>query len=187
MFKGNATKVRTGYDTRWSYVNVWEPKAPFEGAKAKYSVCLLIPKTDTEVVEDIKASIKAAYKEGESVLKGNGKSVPDLKDIAYPLYDGDVKRPDDPAYAGHYYLNAKSDTAPQIVDANKERITEKEDVYSGVYGRATITFYPFNKNGQKGIACGLNNLQKIRDGEPLGFKTSAAEDFGDPEKDDFLD
>ena len=187
MFKGNATKVRTGFETRWSYVNVWEPKASFEGAKPKYSVCLLIPKTDTEVVEDIKASIKAAYKDGESVLKGTGKTVPDFDKIELPLYDGDEKRPDDPAYAGHYYVNAKSDAAPQIVDENRREITERSEVYSGVYGRATITFYPYNKNGKKGIACGLNNLQKVKDGEPLGSRSSAVDDFGDPEKDDFLD
>ena len=185
----NPTKVITGVQTRWSYANVWNPKAMAEGAKPKYSVSLIITKSDTVTIQKIKAAIKAAYEEGQSKLKGNGKSVPPLAAIKTPLRDGDVERPDDEAYQNAYFVNANSPTAPGIVDADRQPIIDTSEVYSGVYGRASITFYAFNSNGNKGIACGLNNLQKIADGEPLGGKTRAEDDFADlddEDDDDFL-
>lgn len=182
----NPMKVITGKDTRWSYANVWEARA-INGGTPKFSVSLIIPKSDTVTVGKIKAAIEAAYKEGEGKLKGNSKSVPPLSAIKTPLRDGDTERPDDPAYKGSYFLNANSSTAPGIVDADCEPILQRSEVYSGVYGRASINFYAFNTNGNRGIAVGLNNLQKIRDGEPLGGKASAESDFaGDDEDDDFL-
>ena len=184
----NPLKVITGKDTRWSYCNVWEAKA-INGGTPKFSVSLLIPKSDTVTVKKIKDAIEAAYREGEAKLKGNGKSVPALSVIKTPLRDGDQERPDDPAYAGHYFLNANSTTAPGIVDADCQPILTRSEVYSGVYGRASISFYAFNSSGNRGIACGLNNLQKIRDGEPLGGRASAESDFSDfddEDDDDFL-
>ena len=180
----NPMKVITGPNTRWSYANVWEPKS-INGGAPKYSVSLIIPKSDTKTVSKIQAAIEAAYREGEAKLKGNGKSVPALSAIKTPLRDGDTERPDDPAYAGAYFVNANS--APGIVDADRQPILTRSEVYSGVYGRASITFYAFNSSGNRGIACGLNNLQKIRDGEPLGGKASAESDFATDEDDDFLD
>lgn len=182
----NPMKVITGKDTRWSYANVWEARA-INGGTPKFSVSLIIPKSDTVTVGKIKAAIEAAYKEGESKLKSNSKSVPPLTAIKTPLRDGDTERPDDPAYKDSYFLNANSSTAPGIVDAGCQPILQRSEVYSGVYGRASINFYAFNTNGNRGIAVGLNNLQKIRDGEPLGGKASAESDFaGDDEDDDFL-
>ena len=181
----NPMKVVTGWETRWSYANVWEPKS-INGGAPKYSVSLIIPKTDKATVKKIKDAIEAAYREGEAKLKGNGKSVPALSAIKTPLRDGDTERPDDPAYAGCYFINANSPTAPGIVDEDCNPILTHSEVYSGVYGRASISFYAFNSNGNRGIACGLNNLQKIRDGEPLGGKASAASDFATDEDDDFL-
>lgn len=136
----NPMKVITGPKTRWSYANVWEPKS-INGGTAKYSVCLLIPKEDTVTVEKIKKAIEAAYKEGEAKLKGNGKSVPPLAALKTPLRDGDVEKPDDESYAGHYFLNANNTTAPGIVDADRQPILQRSEVYSGVYGRASISFY----------------------------------------------
>ena len=180
----NPTKVITGVKTRWSYANVWEPKS-INGGAPKYSVSLIIPKSDTVTVGKIKDAIKAAYEEGQSKLKGNNKSVPALSSIKTPLRDGDLDRPDDETYKGCYFINANSATAPGIVDAARQPILERSEVYSGVYGRASINFYAFNSNGNKGIACGLNNLQKISDGEPLGGKTRAEDDFAD-EDEEFL-
>ena len=168
----NPTKVITGPKTRWSYANVWQPKS-INGGTPKYSVSLIIPKSDTVTVNKIKSAIQAAYEEGESKLKGNGKSVPSLKAIKTPLRDGDLERPDDDAYKNSYFVNANSTTAPGIVDADRQPIIDTSEVYSGVYGRASINFYAFNSNGNKGIACGLNNLQKISDGEPLGGRSRA--------------
>ena len=181
----NPTKVITGVNTRWSYVNAWEPKS-INGGAPKYSVSLIIPKSDTKTIEKIQAAIQAAYDEGQGKLKGNGKSVPALSVLKTPLRDGDAERPDDEAYADSYFINANSGTAPGIVDADRQSILDRSEVYSGVYGRASINFYAFNSNGNKGIACGLNNLQKIKDGEPLGGKSRAEDDFATEEEDDFL-
>ena len=180
----NPTKVITGVKTRWSYANVWQAK-PINGGAPKFSVSLIIPKSDTKTVTAVKNAIQAAYEEGQSKLKGNSKSVPALTAIKTPLRDGDAERPDDEAYKDCYFINANSATAPGIVDAARNPIIEHSEVYSGVYGRASINFYAFNSNGNKGIACGLNNLQKISDGEPLGGKTRAEDDFAD-EDEDFL-
>lgn len=181
----NPTKVITGVNTRWSYANVWDPKS-IDGGKPKYSVSLIISKDDKSTLDKIKAAIQAAYEEGQSKLKGNGKSVPLLSAIKNPLRDGDIEKPDDEAYAGCYFVNANSSTAPGVVDADRQPIIEHSEVYSGVYGRVSINFYAFNVNGNKGIACGLNNLQKIRDGEPLGGKASAESDFATDDDEDFL-
>lgn len=181
----NPTKVITGVNTRWSYVNAWEPKS-INGGAPKYSVSLIIPKSDAKTIEKIQAAIQAAYDEGQGKLKGNGKSVPALSVLKTPLRDGDAERPDDEAYADSYFINANSGTAPGIVDADRQPILDRSEVYSGVYGRASINFYAFNSNGNKGIACGLNNLQKIKDGEPLGGKSRAEDDFDTEEEDDFL-
>lgn len=180
----NPMKVITGVDTRWSYANVWEPKS-INGGTPKYSVSLIIPKSDTKTIAKIEAAIEAAYKEGEAKLKGNGKSVPALSVLKTPLRDGDAERPDDEAYKNAYFVNANATSAPGIVDADLNPILTRSEVYSGVYGRASITFYAFNSSGNKGIACGLNNLQKIRDGEPLGGKASAESDFATDDDDEF--
>ena len=180
----NPMKVITGPNTRWSYANVWEAKS-VNGGTPKFSVSLIIPKSDTATISKIRAAIEAAYKEGEAKLKGNGRSVPALSVLKTPLRDGDTGRPDDEAYANAYFVNANSATAPGIVDADRQPILDRSEVYSGVYGRASINFYAFNSNGNKGIACGLNNLQKIRDGEPLGGKSRPEDDFAE-EDEDFL-
>ena len=181
----NPTKVITGVNTRWSYVNAWEAKS-INGGAPKFSVSLIIPKSDTKTIEKIQAAIQAAYEEGQGKLKGNGKSVPALSVLKTPLRDGDAERPDDAVYADAYFINANSATAPGIVDADRNPILDRSEVYSGVYGRASINFYAFNSNGNKGIACGLNNLQKMKDGEPLGGKSRAEDDFATEEDEDFL-
>lgn len=182
----NPMKVVTGVNTRWSYVNAWEAKS-INGGAPKFSVSLIIPKSDVKTVAKIKAAIEAAYKEGEAKLKGNSRTVPALSAIKTPLRDGDTERPDDPAYANSYFMNANSNTAPGIVDADCQPILDRSEVYSGVYGRASVNFYAFNSNGNRGIACSLNNLQKIRDGEHLGGKSSAEDDFATDDEEDFLD
>ena len=181
----NPTKVITGPRSRWSYANVWDPKS-INGGDPKYSVSLIIPKSDTKTIAKIEAAIQAAYEEGESKLRGNSKTVPALSVLKTPLRDGDRERPDDEAYRNSYFINANSATKPGIVDADRNPILDRSEVYSGVYGRASVNFYAFNSNGNKGIACGLNNLQKISDGEPLGGKSRAEDDFATDDEDDFL-
>ena len=178
----NKTKVVTGL-VRLSYANVWEPKVPTEGATPKYSVSLIIPKSDTETIAKINEAINAAIDEG--VGKFGGKK-PNRAALKLPLRDGDVEREDDDAYANAYFINANSVTAPQIVDTKVQPILDRGEVYSGVYARVSINFYAFNSNGNRGIACGLGNIQKVRDGEPLGGKTNASAEFGTLDEDDDL-
>ena len=178
----NPMKVITGPDTLWSYVNAWEPKS-INGSTPKFSIQLRIPKTDTITLEKIKKAIQAAYEDGAAKLKGNGKSIPPLSTLKTPLRDGDEAFPEDETYKGYMFLNANNTQAPGIVDADRQPIIERREVYSGCFGRASISFYAFNTNGNKGIACSLNNLQKIKDGAPLGGHSRAEDDFADDEED----
>lgn len=175
----NKTKVITGV-VRFSYANVWEPKS-INGSDEKYSVSLIIPKNDTNTIQEIKDAVEAAKQEGKS--KFGGKIPANLK---LPLRDGDIERPEDEAYKDSYFVNANSKDRPQIVDKNVKPILDQSEVYSGCYGRVSITFYAFNSNGNKGIACGLGNIQKIKEGEPLSGRSSASDDFTTEEDDDFL-
>jgi len=169
----SSTKVITG-KVRFSYAHVFEPNAIQEGQKEKYSVSILIPKTDKATIAKVEKAIEAAKQEGKG--KWNGKIPVVLK---LPLRDGDAERPDDEAYEGCMFLNANSVRKPAIVDADLEPIMDKDEFYSGCYGRAAINFYGYSSSGNKGVAVGLNNLQKLEDGERLsGGGSTAAEDFG---------
>lgn len=170
----NSTKVITG-KVRFSYANVFEPTAMQDGQTPKYNVSIIISKSDTKTVEAIKKAIEAAKEAGKSkIADKNGKIPVNLKT---PLHDGDEERPDDPVYENSYFINANSERKPGIVDRDLNPIMSRDDFYSGCYGRASINFYAFNVNS-KGIACGLNNLQKLEDGERLAGGSSAEEDFG---------
>ena len=173
------TKVITG-KVRFSYANIWEPKS-INGGEEKYSISLIIPKSDIRTLNAIKAAIEQAKKDG--VAKFGGKIPANLK---LPLRDGDIDRPDDETYKNSYFINANSKDRPQIVDKSVKPILDQEEVYSGCYGRASINFYAFNQNGNRGIACGLGNLQKLADGEPLNSHANAEDDFETYQEDDFL-
>lgn len=174
------TKVITGV-VRLSYANVWEPKS-INGSAEKFSVSVIIPKSDTKTINAINAAVDLAIK--ESAGKFGGK-IPNKASLKLPLRDGDAER-DDEAYKDSYFVNANSKTAPQIVDKDLNPVLDKTEVYSGCYARVSLTFYAFNSNGNKGIACGLGNIQKIRDGESLGGRSSAEDDFASAAEDDFL-
>jgi len=162
---------------RFSFLHCWEPDS-VEGSEPKYGVSAIIPKSDTATVNAIKAAIEVAKK--ESVSKWGGKVPPNLKT---PLRDGDTDRPEDEAYAGCYFLNANSRQAPQVVDSRVQPILDRNEVYSGCYGKISVTFYGYNTNGNRGIAAGLGNIQKLKDGESLGGRASASEDFESEEED----
>ena len=181
MANMNKTKVITGVNTRLSYFHGWEP-ASINGGEPKYSVSVIIPKTDKETVDAINNAIDAAIEEG--ITKFGGKK-PNRAAIKLPLRDGDIERDDD-AYKGHYFINANSKTAPQIVDKAVKPILDRDEVYSGCYGRVSLSFYAFNSNGNKGVACGLGNIQKIKDGDSLGGRPTAVDDFTTLEDNDFL-
>ena len=179
--KNSKTKVITGVNTRLSYFHGWEPVS-INGGKERYSVSVLIPKSDAETIKAIEMAVDAAIEEG--IAKFGGKK-PNKAAIKLPLRDGDIER-DDEAYKGHYFVNANSITAPQIVDKAVKPILDRDEVYSGCYARVSLNFYAFNSNGNKGVACGLGNIQKIKDGEPLGNRSSASDDFTSLDDDDFL-
>lgn len=183
MANNNETKVITG-KVRFSYANVFEPKS-INGSDEKYSTSILIDKKDTKTIKAIRNAIEAAKQAG--VSKFGGKIPAKLKE---PLRDGDEEREDDENYQGKYFINANAKTKPGLVDEKGRPIIDSTEFYSGCYGYASITFYAFNSNGNKGIACGLNNLMKTDDGEPLGGRSRAEDDFANlitEDEDDFLD
>ena len=180
MAKQSNTKVITGL-VRLSYANVWEPKS-INGGDPKFSCSIIIPKADAETVHAINDAIDYAIKEG--IGKFGGK-IPPKGSLKLPLRDGDTER-DDENYNGCYFVNANSRTAPQIVDKQVRPILDRSEVYSGVYAYVSLSFYAFNTNGNRGVACGLGNIQKVRDGEPLGGHTSASSEFDTLDDNDFL-
>lgn len=180
------TKVITG-KVRFSYCRVFTPAAMEDGQDPKYSVCLIIPGTDKETLKKIKKAVDAAKEAGKS-SKWDGKIPANIK---LPLRNGDEERPEQPEYEGCYFLNATSKQRPGIVDKNREDIIDSTEVYSGCYGRASLNFYAYNVKGNKGVACGLNNIQKLADGDYLGGRTRAEDDFNDDyatdsDDDDFM-
>ena len=170
----NSTKVITG-KVRFCYVNVFEPTAMNEGDTPKYNICVLIPKSDTATIDKINKAVEAAKEAGKAKLADKNGRIP--ANLKLPMRDGDVERPDDPAFEGHYFINANSMRQPSIVDRALNPIMTRDEFYSGCYGRASINFYAFNVSS-KGIAAGLNNLQKLEDGEMLAGGSTAEEDFG---------
>lgn len=169
-----ATKVITG-KVRFSYMNVFKAAHFGDSGDDKFSVSLIIRKDDKKTLDKIKAAVNTAIEDGIS-SKWNGKKPNGLK---LPLRDGDTDREDDPAYAGCYFINANSTQRPGIVDRDLQEIIDPNELKSGDYGRASINFYPFNVNGNRGVGVGLNNLQKLADGPALGSaKASAEDDFG---------
>lgn len=165
-----STKVVTG-KVRFSYVHVFEPHSMEEGQEKKYSVCLLIPKTDKATIDKINKAIEAAKQAG--IAKFGGKVPPNLKT---PLRDGDEEREGE-EYKGHYFINASSKQRPGVVDASVQPILDSTEVYSGGYGRASINFYAYAVSGSRGIAAGLNHLQWLEDGPYLGGRNRAEDDF----------
>lgn len=172
----NSTKVVTG-KVRFCYVSVFEPTAMNEGDTPKYSICILISKNDKATLDKINKAIAAAKEAGKAKLANKNGQLPADAALKLPLRDGDAERADDPAFENCYFINANSNRKPSIVDCDLNPIMEKEEFYSGCYGRASINFYAFNVSS-KGIAAGLNNLQKLEDGEMLAGGSTAEEDFG---------
>lgn len=169
----NLTQVVTGI-VRLSFAHIWEPASVQDGDPKKYSGCLLITKTDTVTIAKINAAVDAAKKSGIA-SKWGGKVPPNLK---LPLRDGDLEKPDDENYKGMYFVNASANQQPGVLDRQKNEILDKTQIYSGCFIVASINFYPFNKRSN-GIACGLNNIMKAKDGPPLSGRKSASEDFAD--------
>lgn len=169
---------------RFSYANVWEPRS-VNGSDPKYSVSIIISKDDKKTLEKINKAIESAEKDGISRFGSKFTSGSNFK---RPLRDGDIDRADDPAYENSYFLNVNSKAKPGIVDKNVEPILDQTEFYSGCYGKASISSFPYSINGAKGITFGLNNLQKLEDGESLGGVSRPEDDFAsfDDDAEDIL-
>ena len=169
-------KVVTG-KVRLSYVNIKNPKS-FDGSDPKYSVCVMVPKTDKETLKKITKAMDEVMDEGAATWGGK---VP--KNLKLPLRDGDEEK-DDPAFAGMMFFNASSKRQPGCIDRQKDEIFDLDEIYSGCWARVSVNFYPFSVNGNKGIAAGLNFIQKWADGPRLGGEYGSADDFDDDFDDD---
>ena len=176
----NQNVVTTG-EVRLSYTNLFQPRAQKEGAEPKYSTTILVPKTDTATKAAIDAAINAAIEQGVSKCWGGQR--PPRPSIC--VHDGDGPRPSDgqpygPECKGCWVITASSKNPPFVVDRNVQPILQQTEVYSGMYGRANVTFFPYANSGNKGVGCALNGVQKLRDGEALAGRVSAEEAFGAP-------
>jgi hypothetical protein len=177
MYQNDPYKVLTG-ECRLSYVNVITPRTPQQGGEPKYSVTLLIPKSDIATKSDIDASMQAAARDAMAKV-WNGVRPPNLR---VPIYDGDGVRPSGEAFGneckGHWVITASTKMKPQVVGIdNINTELAPSDIYSGMYARVTIRFFGYSNSGNKGVGCGLGNIMKTRDGEPLAGNASAASDF----------
>jgi hypothetical protein len=170
------TKIVIG-PLKLSFVHVWEPTAMEGQTDKKYSVHVLIPKNDKATIDKIEAAIEAAKQEGIA-SKWKGK-LP--KKCWNPLQDGDTEKADYEEYNGMLYVSAKSSTKPGVVDKNRQPILAQDEVYSGILGYVSINFYAFDKNGNAGVAAGLNHVMKVKDGPALGGRSSADNDFANIE------
>lgn len=172
------TRVVTG-TVRLSYAHLFEPYAANEGQEKKFSVSLLIPKNDTATINMVRDAIEKAIQNGVS-SKWGGKRPKNLK---LPLRDGDTEREDE-VYEGHYFINANNKRKPGILDKYKNKIDDPEEVYSGCYALASVTFFPYSANGNNGVGCSIDNVMKVNDGEPLGNVHTAESDFDGIDLDD---
>lgn len=177
-----STKVVTG-KVRFSFVNIFEPRASQDGGDPKYSVTLLIPKTDKTTMGKIREAMEEAR---QNFCAKNGNTALPAKPTN-TLHDGDGQKDNGDDYGpeckGHYVMTVSSKDRPVIVDAARNEILDRTEVYSGCYGRAAINFYGYNSHGKKGISAGLLSVQKLTDGEPFGTRGSA-DDFDDDYEDD---
>lgn len=162
---------------RASYAQVFTPQS-MNGGEPKYSISMLIPKSDTATLNAIYAEIERVKNEAIQTTF-QGKVPPQLQ---MPIHDGDGLRPSGEPFGeeckGHMVLRASSRNKPSVVDMNVQPIIDPNQFYSGCYARATVNFYAYNQNGNRGIGCGLNNIQKLEEGEPFSGRTTAEEDFG---------
>ena len=171
-----SAKLVTGL-VRFSYLHAFKPEKMDDDDEPKYSVQLLIDKSDKVTLKKLEKAVELAIQQGiERKATWGGKRPAKIK---LPLRDGDDERPDDEAYAGKFFISAKTKTKPGIVDKDLNEILDETEVVSGDYGRASITAYPF-EGKQNGVAIALNHIQLVKKGEPLGAsKSSAEDDFGD--------
>lgn len=178
----NACQVVTG-EVRLSYVNVFEPKKFRDSDKdAKYSLTILIPKNTPDgqkTIANIQTAIKAAIEKGAQ--KHFGGRIP--TNVSSTLRDGDTETDDlgelknvkSPELKGHMFMRLSTKYQPKVLDAQRQEILNPLEVYSGVYGRVSLTTFAYSGDGKRGISAVLNNVMITRDGDPLTATLTGSE------------
>ena len=162
-------------NVRLSYANLFEAKVAVSGGTAKFSTALLIPKGHPQLAALRDAiNAEAVAKFGPDAIKEMAKT---KSKYHHPLRDGDEEREGEAAYAGMYFANASSKRQPQVVDQKVQPIIDESEIFSGCWANVSINVYPFDVEGSKGIALGLNNVQLVKKDDRLGGATNAEEDF----------
>lgn len=174
------TKVSTPELVRFSYVNLEVAKCAPGSTEAKFGMSVIIPKSNKKTLKALGVAIKAAVELGK---QKHGKVFENEKKLKFPLRDGDDEREDE-AYKDSFFLNANAKNRPGMVDRKVQPILDPKEIKSGDWGNVSLNFYPFSVNGNSGIAVGLNHVQKVKDGEPLGSQTNASDEFEEVEFDD---
>lgn len=182
MSKNAPTKVVTG-KVRLSYAHLFEARAAFEGQEPRFSAVIMVPKTDTETMDKLRAAQQAALEKGKE--RFGGKIPNNWKNT---IHDGDEEADleRNPEYAGHYYFNAASKTRPGMVDQALNPIMDQTELYSGVYARVSVNAFAYSVSGSKGVSFGLNNIQKLADGESFAGAARPEDDFDEIDADDLL-
>jgi hypothetical protein len=181
-----STKVITG-KVRLNFVHVFEPYSVDPEDEPKFSCLILVPKSDKATITALRRAQKAALENGKERVFG-GKIPSNWADT---IHDGDEREDLEtyPEYAGHLYLSVSSKERPGVVDRNVQPILDSTEIYSGCYGRVSLGAFAYNTKGNKGVSFGLNHIQKLADGEMLGGRTRAEDDFDavpDDDEDDTL-
>ena len=141
----------------------------------KYGLSIPIPEDEKEFIKKLNNCIgnAAENKWGKTSRKEIGKK------IASPLRSGNDEKGDDEVYQDTVFFSANSNKRPGVVDKGVNPVMDQEDVYPGCIIRASVIFYAYDFKGKKGVACGLQNVMKVKDGTPLGGKSNPADDFGE--------
>lgn len=171
------TKVVFG-PVRLSYCHVFQ-KYSTDGNDGKYQTGILIPKSEKKTIAAIEQAVETAKKQAVATKKWTDKQI---KKLEMPLKDGDDK--EDENYEGHLYVNAKCNTRPGVIDKKGQPVVDEEEIYSGVWAYVSVSFYGYDVNGNRGIACGLNNIKKFKDDDHFGGRVSAEADFADFDSED---
>ena len=154
---------------RVSFPNVFK-----EDDNGKYSMAMLFDKKaiaadpkQSKLWADLKAHIEKAAMDKWGELPPN-----------MPFRKGEEKEYD--GYGeGVIFINGKSNDRPGLVGADGQPIMAASDFYGGCYAHATINAYAWDYKGKKGVSVGLQNIQKLGDGESFGGgKSKAEDDFG---------
>lgn len=162
-----------------SFVTLLEPK-PDDKGKMWFSTSLLYGKARSAELEPLRKAIEtiAVGAFGDKAMQLMAGGV-----LRNPLRDGDLRFAQDSglykAFKNCWFVGARTNRKPQVIDAAKNEVFTDEDVYSGCLMRASVSVFAYNKAGNKGVALGLNNVQVLKKLERLDGRKSATDEFSE--------